>query len=93
MGGCGTGSETQTSCAEYNQERSHGCKSLSQECSDGVAEEGYNTTRFGVPSWKLLVAAVAHPAGGNNRALAEQIAKKYCGKCRICFIAVDTSPP
>ena len=56
-------------------------------------KKGYNTTRFGVPSWKLLVAAVAHPAGGNNRALAEQIAKKYCGKCRICFIAVDTSPP
>ena len=54
-------------------------------------KKGYNTTRFGVPSWKLLVAAVAHPAGGNNRALAEQIAKKYNGKCRTCFIAVGTS--
>ena len=54
-------------------------------------KKGYNTTRFGVPSWKLLVEAVAHPAGGNDRALAEQIAKKYCGKCRTCFIKVDTS--
>ena len=39
--------------------------------------ESYNTSRFGPPSWKLLVAAVADPAGGNNRALAEQIAQKY----------------
>ena len=37
------------------------------------------------------MAAVAHPAGGNDRALAEQIATKYNGKCRTCFIAVDTS--
>ena len=37
----------------------------------------YNTSRFGPPSWKLLVAAVADPAGGNNHALAERIAQKY----------------
>ena len=43
-------------------------------------QRAYDTTRFGLPSWKLLVAAVAHRAGGNNRALAEQIAKKYIGK-------------
>ena len=43
-------------------------------------QNGYDTTRFGPPSWKLLVAAVAHPAGGNNRALAEKIAQKYNGK-------------
>ena len=42
--------------------------------------ESYNTSLFGPPSWKLLVAAVADPAGGNNRALAEQIAKKFNGK-------------
>ena len=39
--------------------------------------KAYNTTRFGDPSWKLLVEAVAHSAGGNNRALAETIAKKH----------------
>ena len=41
----------------------------------------YDTTSHGLPSWKLLVAAVAHPLGGNNRALAERIAKKYNGNC------------
>ena len=42
-------------------------------------KKAYNTTRFGPPSWKLLAAAVAHPAGGNNHALAEEIAHKYKG--------------
>ena len=42
-------------------------------------QKAYNTTRFGDPSWKLLVEAVAHPAGGNNPALAQQIALKYNG--------------
>ena len=48
--------------------------------SDVLAEwlkKAYNTSRFGDPSWNLLVDAVAHPAGGNNRALAEHIATKY----------------
>ena len=34
----------------------------------------HNTERFGVPSWKMLVEAVAHRSGGNNNALAQQIA-------------------
>ena len=37
----------------------------------------YDTTRYGQPSWQMLVAAVADPAGGNNRALAEQIAARH----------------
>ena len=32
----------------------------------------YNTAGFWDPSWKLLVEAVAHPAGGNDRALAKR---------------------
>ena len=43
-------------------------------------KKAYNTARFGDPSWKLLVEAVAHPAGGNNCSLAEHIAKKYNGE-------------
>ena len=43
-------------------------------------QQAYNTERFGPPSWKLLVSAVAHPIGGNNYALAQQIAHKYNGK-------------
>ena len=58
------------------------------ECLSAVLTEwlkkAYNTSRFGPPSWKLLVAAVANPAGGNDRALAEKIAQKYNGKCNNC---------
>ena len=42
--------------------------------------KAYNTTRFGDPTWQLLVAAVAHPAGGNNPALAQHIARRYNGE-------------
>ena len=49
-------------------------------------KKAYNTTRFGLPSWKLLVAAVAHPAGGSDRALAERIAGKYNGKMQASYV-------
>ena len=55
-------------------------------------KKSYNTTRFGQPSWKLLVAAVADKDGGNDRALAENIAIKHNGKIEAfsvvfpCFI-------
>ena len=44
-------------------------------------QQAYNTDRFGPPSWKQLVSAVAHPGGGNNPALAQQIAENHNGKC------------
>ena len=40
----------------------------------------YDTSRFGLPSWGLLVSAVAHPAGGKDHALAGQIAERHNGK-------------
>ncbi|CAI8007272.1 hypothetical protein GBAR_LOCUS5125 [Geodia barretti] len=40
-------------------------------------KKAYDTRRFGAPSWQLLVAAVAHPAGGNNPALALTIAHNH----------------
>ena len=43
-----------------------------------------DTSVFGHPSWKLIVEAVAHPAGGNDCALADKIAKKYNGQCCVC---------
>ena len=43
--------------------------------------KSYDTTAHGEPCWDLLVAAVAHPFGGNDRALADKIAKKHNGKC------------
>ena len=42
-----------------------------------------NSERFGEPSWTLLAAAVGHPAGGDDRALAERIARKY-GSGLLC---------
>ena len=39
--------------------------------------ESYNTERFGLSSWKMLVEAVAHRSGGNNHALARQLASDY----------------
>ena len=47
----------------------------------------YETDRFGLPSWKLLVDAVAHRRGGNNPALARQIATKHNGMCvTLCIL-------
>ncbi len=39
----------------------------------------YNTTRFGPPTWKMLVKVVANPNGGNNNYLAEKIASEHPG--------------
>ena len=54
---------------------------LEKTLSEWLKRE-YDTTRFGLPSWELLVAAVAHPAGGKNHALAGQIAGRHNGKWR-----------
>ena len=58
--------------------------------------KAYNTARFGEPSWQLLVAAVAHPAGGNNPTLAQDIARKYNGECVMLHALTNgetSSPP
>ena len=36
-----------------------------------------NTTKFEPPTWKALIAAVAHPLGGNNKTEAKRIASKH----------------
>ena len=49
----------------------------------------YNTSRFGHPSWNLLVEAVAHPDGGDNRALAEKIAQKSSiWNCLTMYVSI-----
>ncbi len=37
-------------------------------------KENYDTDRFGLPTWKMLVNVVANPIGGNNNFLAKKIA-------------------
>ena len=49
------------------------------EVLDQWLRKAYNVKLFGDPSWKLLVKAVSHPAGGNDRALAEKIAQNHQG--------------
>ena len=53
------------------------------ECLEAVVvkwlQKSYNYQKCGCPSWRMLVKAVDDPAGGNNSALAETIAKKHPG--------------
>ena len=61
------------------KERPNDVKSCLSEMAREWLNQSYNTQRFGVPSWKMLVDAVAHRSGGNNQALARHIASKYKG--------------
>ena len=60
-----------------------------EQCLEKVLSEWlkqeYDTSRFGLPSWQLLVKVVAHPAGGKDHALAEQIARRHNGKWEAVF--------
>ena len=42
-------------------------------------QKGYNYQRYGNPAWRMLVEAVSDPAGGDDSALAEKIAKNHPG--------------
>ena len=55
------------------------------DCLQAALEEWVSTveTLQGPPSWDLLVSAVAHPAGGNNQALALEIASRHNGRVQI----------
>ena len=59
----------------------HGCL---QEVVAKWLQKGYEYQRHGPPTWRMLVEAVGDPAGGNNCALAETIAKKHVGMFMHC---------
>ena len=42
-------------------------------------DRNYNVERFGEPMWQAVVKVVAHPAAGDNYALALSIAKQHSG--------------
>ena len=44
---------------------------------------GYNTDRFGKPTWRRIVEAVRASTGGRNPALAEALERKYGGKLKL----------
>ena len=52
-------------------------KALEQVISTWLAQN-FNTEP---PSWRTLVKAVAHPAGGNARLLAKEMAEDHPGRC------------
>ena len=47
-----------------------------RDCLKGLLS-GWLQGRYGPQTWKALCEAVARPAGGNNRTLAEEIARKH----------------
>ena len=61
-----------------------------QDClADTVAEYlrlGYNTKKYGEPTWLNIIKAVEHSAGGNNRAHAISIAKDHLILCEIQYM-------
>ena len=63
-----------------------------EECLLGLLEEwlkeSYNVKRYGHPSWRALVRAVASSPGGGNPALAQTIADKHPGRVVISVINV-----
>ena len=73
------------------KERQNDMRSCLSEMVTEWLNQSYNTERFGLPSWKMLVEAVAHRNGGNNNALAIHIATKYKGQCeRDVYTSVHT---
>ena len=42
-------------------------------------QKSYEYSKYGPPTWRMLVKAVDDPFGGNNCALAETIASKHPG--------------
>lgn len=40
-------------------------------------KQNYNVDRFGVPTWRILVQAVAQRSGGGDGALARKIASNH----------------
>ena len=61
-----------------------GCHDVTEECLMEVLikwlQRCYDTKRHGPPTWQMLVAAVANSAGGDNPALAKQIAENHQGE-------------
>ena len=53
-------------------------------------KQQFNVQKYGEPTWKSLVAAVAHRNGGNNPVLAMKLADKHKGITLIAWHASNT---
>ncbi len=61
-----------------------------QEVLDEYVLENHNTSKFGRPTWRNIVAAVSNSMGGNNHRLAKEIAANHACKC---ILTVNLYPP
>ena len=61
---------------ESNSGKPNECLSETLTC---WLNRNYNVERFGEPTWRAVVKVVAHPAAGDNCALALSIAGKHSG--------------
>ena len=62
--------------SENNSGKPRECLSETLTC---WLNRNYNVERFGEPTWRAVVKVVAHPAAGDNCALALSIAGKHSG--------------
>ena len=62
----------------------------SRECLSALLtcwlKRNYNVAKFGEPTWRGVVKVVAHPAAGDNCALALSIAQRHSGNCKEMFL-------
>ena len=54
-------------------------------------KRNYSVEKFGEPTWQWLVKAVGDPAGGANKALARDIARRH-RTGGICLVGVALQP-
>ena len=62
-----------------------------EKCLSGVLKcwlkKNYDVSRFGEPTWKIVVKVVARPVAGDNCALALDIAGRHSGS-HLLFVGV-----
>ena len=72
---------------EMIQKDNHG---NSKECLSEMLtcwlNRNYNVERFGEPTWRAVVKVLGRPAGGDNRALALNIAEQHPGNTQGVFV-------
>lgn len=66
---------------KYPEDKSDAEKALNDVMLLWLYHQNYNVKRFGLPTWRMLVEAVAHPLGGKNHEVARKIAINHpaCG--------------
>ena len=73
--------------SKLNEIRGNNSKNSATALNDVIVEwlrKNYKVAKFGEPTWRMLVEAVAKPSGGGNRALAMEVAGRHSGEFERC---------